>query len=100
MTPTIEYHPGRGYKVSAIVSYHSYFRVAIYTTKKMASDMAYQAGWKRSDVVKVWTPLYGGWMPAYASVNGEGQNTLIFLRTDWLTCEFVVEDMSRQFEAA
>src|SRR5688572_13909146 len=100
MYPTIEYRPGRGYNVSQIVSYHSDFRIAIYATKKMASDIARRGGWKRSDVVKVWTPLYGGYMPAYASQNGQGENTLIFLTTDFLTCEFVVKDMAREREAA
>lgn len=92
----IEYHPGRGYKVSPITGYGSDYRVVIYSTKKIAGDVARMAGWKRTDVVKVWGPLFGGYMPAYASVRGDGKQTLVFLTTDLTTCEFAIENMAIQ----
>lgn len=88
----LEYTPGRGYKVTQIVGYFDGYHLMIYS-KKGAGDVARMGGWKRSDVVKVWTPLHEGWMPAYASVRGDGKQTLIFLATNFTTREFPVREM-------
>lgn len=96
----IEYHPGRGYKVTPLVGTGCDYSLCIYSTKKVASDVARMGGWRRADVVKVWTPLYGGYMPAVASVRGDGKHTLIFLATNLTTYEFAIEELPRKREGA
>jgi hypothetical protein len=91
MDTLIEYHPGRGYKVNQVLSAGD--GLMVYATRKMAGDVARMGGWKRSDVVKVWGPLFGGYMPAYASTRGDGKQSLIFLTTDLLSREFAIEEM-------
>ena len=91
----IRFTTGRGFNVSGTGLFAGGDdELAMYPTKKAAAQVAKRFGWKASDVIFIYTPLFGGYAVAQVLL-GLDQVRFLSPSGGWVDVSFVRENIKR-----